>query len=92
MGRELIGVVDAIGSDVQTLRIGQLVIAPFLISDGTYELCRKGMQPSCSVARRTAPTTSTAHEARRCVTSTQRRTHRADGRREHRAHAVVAHP
>ena len=47
MGHELIGVVDSIGSDVHTLKVGQLVIAPFLISDGTCEFCRQGMQPSC---------------------------------------------
>jgi threonine dehydrogenase-like Zn-dependent dehydrogenase len=47
MGHELIGVVDSIGSDVQTLKVGQLVIAPFLISDGTCEFCRDGVQPSC---------------------------------------------
>jgi len=47
MGHEFIGVVDSIGSDVQTLKIGQLVIAPFLICDGTCQFCRDGVQPSC---------------------------------------------
>jgi threonine dehydrogenase-like Zn-dependent dehydrogenase len=47
MGHEFIGVVDAIGSDVQTLKVGQLVVAPFLVSDGTCEFCRDGLQPSC---------------------------------------------
>src|SRR6266705_2139676 len=42
MGHELIGVVESVGSDVQTLKVGQLVIAPFLIWDGTCEFCREG--------------------------------------------------
>ena len=47
MGHELIGIVDSVGSDVQTLKAGQLVIAPFLISDGTCEFCHEGLQASC---------------------------------------------
>jgi threonine dehydrogenase-like Zn-dependent dehydrogenase len=47
MGHEFIGVVDSIGSDVQTLKVGQLVVAPFLVSDGTCEFCREGLQASC---------------------------------------------
>ncbi len=47
MGHELIGVIDSVGADVQTLKVGQLVIAPFLISDGTCAFCREGVQPSC---------------------------------------------
>src|SRR3954451_18943723 len=47
MGHEIIGVIDSVGSDVQTLKPGQLVVAPFLISDGTCEFCREGLQSSC---------------------------------------------
>jgi threonine dehydrogenase-like Zn-dependent dehydrogenase len=47
MGHELIGIVDSLGSDVQSLKVGQLVIAPFLISDGTCVFCREGLQASC---------------------------------------------
>jgi threonine dehydrogenase-like Zn-dependent dehydrogenase len=47
MGHEFIGVVESVGSDVRTLKVGQLVLAPFLISDGTCVFCRAGMQPSC---------------------------------------------
>jgi threonine dehydrogenase-like Zn-dependent dehydrogenase len=47
MGHELIGIVDCVGSDVRTLKVGQLVVAPFLISDGTCEFCREGLQASC---------------------------------------------
>jgi len=47
MGHEFIGVIEAVGDDVRTLKPGQLVIAPFLISDGTCVFCREGLQTSC---------------------------------------------
>jgi len=46
-GHEFIGVVDAVGSDVHTVSVGDRVIAPFVYSDGTCEFCRKGLQTSC---------------------------------------------
>lgn len=48
MGHELIGVVEAVGADVATLRIGDLVVSPFAISDGTCVFCREGLQTSCT--------------------------------------------
>lgn len=48
MGHELIGVVEGIGSDVATLKRGDLVVSPFAISDNTCEFCRAGLQTSCS--------------------------------------------
>jgi threonine dehydrogenase-like Zn-dependent dehydrogenase len=47
MGHEFIGVVEEIGSDVRTLGRGDLVVAPFLWSDGTCVFCRQGLQTSC---------------------------------------------
>jgi hypothetical protein len=47
MGHEFIGVVEAVGDDVRTVRAGQLVVAPFLWSDGTCVFCREGLQTSC---------------------------------------------
>jgi len=47
MGHEFIGVVEEIGADVQTMKPGDLVIAPFVVSDGTCIFCRQGLQPSC---------------------------------------------
>jgi threonine dehydrogenase-like Zn-dependent dehydrogenase len=41
------GVVEAVGSDVRHVRPGDVVLAPFAISDGTCEFCRKGLQTSC---------------------------------------------
>ncbi|WP_043777786.1 alcohol dehydrogenase catalytic domain-containing protein [Rhodococcus sp. JVH1] len=47
MGHEFIGVVEAIGSDVRTLRVGDFVIAPFAVSCGTCVFCTAGLQTSC---------------------------------------------
>ena len=41
------GVVEAVGSEVRSINPGDFVIAPFSISDGTCEFCRKGLQTSC---------------------------------------------
>lgn len=47
MGHEFIGVVEAVGSDVRTLKDGDLVLAPFVWSDGTCVLCQEGLHTSC---------------------------------------------
>jgi threonine dehydrogenase-like Zn-dependent dehydrogenase len=47
MGHEFIGVVEDVGDDVRTLKVGDLVVAPFLWSDGTCVFCREGLQSSC---------------------------------------------
>jgi threonine dehydrogenase-like Zn-dependent dehydrogenase len=47
MGHEFIGVVEAVGDDVRTLETGDLVLAPFLWSDGTCVFCREGLHSSC---------------------------------------------
>jgi len=47
MGHEFIGIVEAVGSDVRTVRRGDLVIAPFAWSDGTCVYCREGLHTSC---------------------------------------------
>ena len=47
MGHEFIGVVEAVGSDVRTVKAGDLVVAPFLWSDGTCVFCREGLHTSC---------------------------------------------
>jgi threonine dehydrogenase-like Zn-dependent dehydrogenase len=47
MGHEFIGVVEEVGSEVSTLQAGDLVVAPFVWSDGTCVFCRAGLQPSC---------------------------------------------
>lgn len=47
MGHEAMGIVEAIGSDVQTLKVGDLVIMPFAHSDGTCAFCQEGLQTAC---------------------------------------------
>ena len=47
MGHEFIGVVEAVGADVRTVEPGDLVVAPFLWSDGTCVFCREGLHTSC---------------------------------------------
>ena len=47
MGHEFIGVVDAVGTDVRTVKAGDVVVAPFLYSDGTCVFCREGLHTSC---------------------------------------------
>lgn len=43
MGHEAIGVVEAIGNEVRTIRPGQVVIMPFVYSDGSED----GLHTSC---------------------------------------------
>jgi hypothetical protein len=47
MGHEAIGVVEAVGSDVRTVKVGDLVVMPFAYSDGTCQFCREGLHTSC---------------------------------------------
>jgi threonine dehydrogenase-like Zn-dependent dehydrogenase len=47
MGHEFIGLVEAVGADVRTVKKGDVVVAPFAWSDGTCEFCRQGLQTSC---------------------------------------------
>jgi threonine dehydrogenase-like Zn-dependent dehydrogenase len=47
IGHELVGVVEDVGSDVQTVKEGDLVVAPFAYSDGTCPHCRQGITTAC---------------------------------------------
>ncbi|MDF2989761.1 MAG: Alcohol dehydrogenase GroES domain protein [Microbacterium sp.] len=47
MGHEWIGIVDAVGAEVTSLRRGDLVIAPFAYADGWCSSCRDGVFTSC---------------------------------------------
>lgn len=51
MGHEFIGIVEDTGSEVTTVKRGDLVVAPFAISDNTCEFCREGLQTSCAHAQ-----------------------------------------
>jgi threonine dehydrogenase-like Zn-dependent dehydrogenase len=47
MGHEFIGVVEDAGGAVEKLKAGDLVVAPFVWSDGTCAFCREGLHTSC---------------------------------------------
>jgi threonine dehydrogenase-like Zn-dependent dehydrogenase len=47
IGHEFVGLVEEVGSEVTTVRPGNFVIAPFVVSDGTCSNCRNGVTTSC---------------------------------------------
>jgi threonine dehydrogenase-like Zn-dependent dehydrogenase len=47
MGHEFIGVVEAVGADVRKVKAGDVVVAPFMWSDGTCIFCQAGLHTSC---------------------------------------------
>jgi threonine dehydrogenase-like Zn-dependent dehydrogenase len=47
MGHEFIGLVEAVGADVRTIKADDLVVAPFVWSDGICVFCREGLHTSC---------------------------------------------
>lgn len=47
IGHEFVGVVEELGSQVSTLRVGDFVIAPFTYGDNTCPHCQVGMQSAC---------------------------------------------
>ncbi|GAA2011770.1 alcohol dehydrogenase catalytic domain-containing protein [Catenulispora yoronensis] len=47
IGHEFLGVIEDLGSEVSGLSRGDLVLAPFVWSDGTCDFCREGLHTSC---------------------------------------------
>jgi threonine dehydrogenase-like Zn-dependent dehydrogenase len=47
MGHEAVGVVEAVGADVRTIKVGDVVVMPFAYSDGTCAFCHEGLHTSC---------------------------------------------
>ncbi|MFJ5925200.1 zinc-dependent alcohol dehydrogenase family protein [Kitasatospora sp. NPDC092948] len=47
IGHEFLGFVEEVGPEVRDLTVGDLVVAPFVWSDGVCEFCREGLQTSC---------------------------------------------
>src|SRR5438309_10348910 len=47
MGHEAIGIVEAVGAEVRTVKVGDLVAMPFAYSDGTCVFCHEGLHTSC---------------------------------------------
>jgi threonine dehydrogenase-like Zn-dependent dehydrogenase len=47
IGHEFVGIVQEVGSDVRTVKPGDFVVAPFVVSDGTCPHCLAGYQTAC---------------------------------------------
>jgi hypothetical protein len=47
-GHEFVGIVSETGADVAGVKAGDLVVAPFAISDGTCVHCQNGVHTSCT--------------------------------------------
>jgi threonine dehydrogenase-like Zn-dependent dehydrogenase len=47
MGHEAIGVVEDVGSEVSSVKPGDLVVMPFAFSDGTCAFCHEGLHTAC---------------------------------------------
>src|SRR5512132_3526861 len=47
MGHEAIGIVEDVGSDVQTIKRGHVGIMPFASSDGSCMFCEEGLPTAC---------------------------------------------
>ena len=47
MGHEAIGVVEDVGSQVTTVKKGDVVVMPFAYSDGTCAFCHEGLPTAC---------------------------------------------
>ena len=47
MGHEFIGLVQDVGAEVRTVKKGDVVVAPFVWSDGTCVFCQDGLHTSC---------------------------------------------
>ena len=47
VGHEPMGIVESVGSAVRSVEPGDRVLAPFVISCGRCEFCRKGLHTSC---------------------------------------------
>src|SRR5438445_9058565 len=46
LGHEAIGVVEAVGAEVRTLKVGDVVVMPFAFSDGACVFCQEGLHTS----------------------------------------------
>ncbi|MBQ0850029.1 zinc-dependent alcohol dehydrogenase family protein [Streptomyces sp. BH-SS-21] len=47
IGHEFLGIVEETGAEVGSVRRGDLVVAPFMWSDGVCDYCREGLTTSC---------------------------------------------
>src|SRR3954453_15331600 len=47
MGHEAIGLVEDVGEEVSSIKVGDLVVMPFAFSDGTCAFCHEGLHTAC---------------------------------------------
>jgi threonine dehydrogenase-like Zn-dependent dehydrogenase len=47
MGHEYAGIVEEVGTEVETIKPGQFVVGSFWATDNTCEICRTGYQSAC---------------------------------------------
>jgi threonine dehydrogenase-like Zn-dependent dehydrogenase len=60
LGHEGVGVIEALGSDVRNLNIGDRVVIPSTIACGYCAYCRAGYYSQCDVANPNGPSAGTA--------------------------------
>ena len=68
MGHEYVGVVEEVGSEVRTIKVGDFVVGSFWASDNTCEICQAGYQAYCVhrvLMGPSAPSRAGPHPARR---------------------------
>jgi len=51
LGHEPMGVVEEVGSDVQSLSVGDRVVVPFQIACGSCFMCNQGLQTQCETTQ-----------------------------------------
>ncbi len=51
LGHEPMGIVEAVGSEVTNLQVGDRVVIPFQIACGTCWMCGQGLQTQCEVTQ-----------------------------------------
>jgi threonine dehydrogenase-like Zn-dependent dehydrogenase len=51
LGHESMGIVEEVGSEVTSLRVGQRVVVPFNIACGACFMCRRGLQSQCETTQ-----------------------------------------
>ncbi|NRG42632.1 zinc-dependent alcohol dehydrogenase family protein [Rathayibacter sp. VKM Ac-2835] len=65
MGHEYVGIVEEIGADVMTIKVGDFVVGSFVISDNTCEICQSGFQSKCVHAEFVSATIGTQSDKAR---------------------------
>ncbi len=65
MGHEYAGIVEEVGSEVRSVKVGDFVVGSFVISDNTCPICRAGFQSKCVHAEFVARSVGTQAERAR---------------------------